>query len=256
MSSYRKPTEKESARLDAARKKTQEGIAGEKDIFSKMSTTAAKAARDDVKAGLKMRESVPASAREGEAYEQAGYKKGGKVMKKKMKRFEEGGYTGDDEIVKYRMGMIDAKGNDLTKSKKETVEDNDPYGATKKETSADLDPYNAASKSSTSETPKNAAPKATPKAEPKFTPLTNKDEEGNKLPTDVKKPHIAIPKNAAGMQQYRSDAESPIGKLFRAMTGSKSQRTTAAEKKMKSGGKVKSASARADGCAIRGKTRA
>jgi hypothetical protein len=79
MSNYRKPTEKESARLDAARKKTQEGIAGEKDIFSKVSTTAAKAARDDVKAGLKMRESVPAAAREGEAYDQAGYKMGGSV---------------------------------------------------------------------------------------------------------------------------------------------------------------------------------
>ena len=41
--------------------------------------TMAKAARDDVKSGLKMRESVPAMAREGEAYEQAGYKKGGSV---------------------------------------------------------------------------------------------------------------------------------------------------------------------------------
>ena len=30
MSSYRKPTEKEASKLDAARKKTQEGIAGEK----------------------------------------------------------------------------------------------------------------------------------------------------------------------------------------------------------------------------------
>jgi hypothetical protein len=79
MPNYRKPTEKEAAKLDAARKKTQEGIEGEKDIFSKVSTTAAKAARDDVKAGLKMRESVPASAREGEAYEQAGYKMGGSV---------------------------------------------------------------------------------------------------------------------------------------------------------------------------------
>lgn len=28
---------------------------------------------------------------------------------------ETGGYTGDDPIVKYRMGMIDAQGNDLTK---------------------------------------------------------------------------------------------------------------------------------------------
>ena len=37
-------------------------------------------------------------------------------MAKKTKRFNEGGvYTGDDPIVKYRMGMIDAKGNDLTK---------------------------------------------------------------------------------------------------------------------------------------------
>ena len=90
MPNYRKPTEKEASKLDAARKKTQEGIEGEKDIFSRVSTTAAKAARDDVKAGLKMRESVPASAREGEAYEQAGYKKGGKVMKK-MKKYEDGG---------------------------------------------------------------------------------------------------------------------------------------------------------------------
>jgi len=79
MPSYKKPTEKESAKLDAARKKVQEGIEGEKDIFSKVSTIAAKSARDDVKAGLKMRESVPAAAREGEAYEQAGYKKGGSV---------------------------------------------------------------------------------------------------------------------------------------------------------------------------------
>ena len=39
-------------------------------------------------------------------------------MAKKMKRFDEGGYTGDDPIVKYRMGMIDAKGNDLTKKVK------------------------------------------------------------------------------------------------------------------------------------------
>jgi hypothetical protein len=79
MPNYRKPTEKEAAKLDAARKKTQEGIAGEKDIFSKAMPTMAKSARDDVKAGLKMRDSVPASAREGEAYEQAGFKMGGKV---------------------------------------------------------------------------------------------------------------------------------------------------------------------------------
>ena len=79
MPSYKKPTEKETAKLDAASKKTQEGIEGEKDMLSKVSTTAAKSARDDVRAGLKMQESVPAAAREGEAYQQAGYKKGGSV---------------------------------------------------------------------------------------------------------------------------------------------------------------------------------
>jgi hypothetical protein len=41
MANYRKPTEKESAKLDSARKKVQEGIEGEKDIFSKMMPTMA-----------------------------------------------------------------------------------------------------------------------------------------------------------------------------------------------------------------------
>jgi hypothetical protein len=56
-----------------------EGIMGEKDIFSRMMPTMAKAARDDIRAAKAMRESVPASAREGEAYQDAGYKSGGSV---------------------------------------------------------------------------------------------------------------------------------------------------------------------------------
>ena len=79
MDTYRKPTEKESAKLDSARKKVQEGISSEKDFFSKYSTTMAKGARDDIKAGMKMRESVSEKAREGEAYQNAGYKHGGSV---------------------------------------------------------------------------------------------------------------------------------------------------------------------------------
>ena len=39
------------------------------------------------------------------------YKKGGKA---KVKKFADGGYTGDDPIVKYRMGMTDAAGNPTT----------------------------------------------------------------------------------------------------------------------------------------------
>jgi len=59
----------------------QKGIEGEKDILSKISTTMAKSARDDIRAAKKMRESVPEAAREYEAYQGAGYKKGGKVKK-------------------------------------------------------------------------------------------------------------------------------------------------------------------------------
>ncbi len=79
MRSYRQPTEKEAKKLEEARKKTVEGIEGEKDFLSKISTTMAKSARDDIKTGKAMRESVPAAAREGEAYNQAGFRTGGKV---------------------------------------------------------------------------------------------------------------------------------------------------------------------------------
>jgi len=177
----------------------------------------------------------------------------------KTKRYESGGLSAaqkewlggadqSDPIIMARMrsAVPDAPS-------KETVEDNDPYGVTKRETSSDLDPYGAASKKPTAV--ERTVVKTKVSSPSKFTPLTNKDEEGNKLPTDVKKPHIAIPKNAAGMQQFRSDAESPIGRLFKSMTESKSQRTKAAEKPMKKGGSVSSASKRADGCAMKGKTR-
>jgi rubrerythrin len=79
MATYRKPTEKETEKLNKSRQKMIEGIEGEKDIFSKMMPTMAKAARDDIRAAKAMRESVPASAREGEAYQNAGYKSGGSV---------------------------------------------------------------------------------------------------------------------------------------------------------------------------------
>jgi len=72
MRNYRQPTEKEAKKLEEARKKTVEGIEGEKDLLSKISTTMAKSARDEIRAGKAMRESVPAAAREGEAYNQAG----------------------------------------------------------------------------------------------------------------------------------------------------------------------------------------
>lgn len=79
MRGIRKPTEKEVAKLEQSRQLMQKGIEGERDILSKFSTTLAKSARDDMKEAKRMRESVPESAREYEAYQQAGYKAGGMV---------------------------------------------------------------------------------------------------------------------------------------------------------------------------------
>jgi hypothetical protein len=76
---YRKPTDKELGKMETARNLTQRGIEGQKDFLSKISTTMAKSARDDEKRGRHMFESVPAAAREYEAYNQAGYAKGGSV---------------------------------------------------------------------------------------------------------------------------------------------------------------------------------
>jgi hypothetical protein len=78
---YRKPTEKETAKLDKSRDMMVEGIQEEKKLINRLMPTMGKAARDQQKAATKMRESVSPAAREYEAYNDAGYKKGGKVKK-------------------------------------------------------------------------------------------------------------------------------------------------------------------------------
>ena len=76
---YRTPTAEETAKMDKSREMMQKGIEGEKDFMSKISTTMAKSARDEQRAAKKLRESVSPAAREGGAYNRAGYAKGGKV---------------------------------------------------------------------------------------------------------------------------------------------------------------------------------
>lgn len=74
---YRTPTAEETAKLDKSREMMQKGIEGEKGLLPKISPTMAKSARDEQREARKMRESVSPAAREGEAYNQAGYSKGG-----------------------------------------------------------------------------------------------------------------------------------------------------------------------------------
>lgn len=93
----RVPTDKEREKLERSRQLMQSGIMGEKDFLSRILPTSAKAARDEMKQAEKLRESVPMSAREGEAYEQAGYKKGGKT-----KAYKNGGYVRSADGVAQR----------------------------------------------------------------------------------------------------------------------------------------------------------
>jgi hypothetical protein len=79
VANYRTPSAKEAEKLDRARSMMQRGIAGERDPMARVMPTMAKSARDDMRAAKAMRESVSEAAREGEAYNQAGYAKGGKV---------------------------------------------------------------------------------------------------------------------------------------------------------------------------------
>lgn len=88
MPDYRKTTEKERRTLELSRDLMQQGIEGEKDILARVSPTMAKSARDDMSRAKALRNSVSKAAREGEAYDYAGYKKGGKATK-----YAKGGYV-------------------------------------------------------------------------------------------------------------------------------------------------------------------
>ena len=78
---YRQPTTAEKAKLDKSRAMMVEGIKEEKDPINRLMPTMSKAARDQQKSATALRESVSEKAREGEAYNDAGYKKGGKIKK-------------------------------------------------------------------------------------------------------------------------------------------------------------------------------
>lgn len=79
MRSYRTTTAKEAERLEESRQMMRRGIEDEGSFLSRISPTMAKSARDDIREAKRMRAAVPEAAREGEAYNQAGYKCGGKV---------------------------------------------------------------------------------------------------------------------------------------------------------------------------------
>lgn len=165
-----------------------------------------------------------------------------------MKRFAEGGFSKEQEEW---LGGADRTDPYILARMRAAVPDEVLSMKSQEQVQDEQEGYESAARNPKSIEKTVVKTKVTPSS--KFTSLSNKDEEGNALPTDVKKPYIAIPKNAAGMQKYRSDGVSPIERLYKSLTESKSQRSKAAG--LKSGGSVSSASKRADGIAQKGKTR-
>lgn len=185
------------------------------------------------------------------------YKKGGKVMKKKMKKYEDGG-----EIeFETKQGKNSSIGDDVRERAMKAISE----GGQK------------------TETPKVSAPKvkASPKKETKLSmpDYSNEDLDRmgmnedlksfkkanmNDMPENLRAPsykapsvvkmvskEVTKPTPRSPSQMIKEESEYAMkpnlqskGERLMKMFG------------MKAGGKVKSASARADGCAIRGKTRA
>jgi len=152
-------------------------------------------------------------------------------MKKKMKRFESGGSI--DEGVRARAmksveGLEGIKGSDIED------ESGASKGSIKRNEYGDL--YDSEMK---------AAPKAAPKATPK---AASKPYSPKSLPESDRE------ENSAFMRQFRKD-EAAAKKSSFASKPSAFAGKTSSFKKMASGGKVSSASSRADGCATKGKTK-
>lgn len=214
-----------------------------------------------------------------------------------MRKFAEGGFSaaqeewlgGADRTDPYILArMRSAVPNSVAK---ETIADNDPYGAANKETSADLDPYGAASKAPVTKTVSQSKvsvtkPKSTWEGNDKIpampdtprkleTPAENKARMEKRIkeqglmeahPEDFILPGASIARNIVkkGLSKLLSkDLKTYTPGEIEAMTPKLGRerlklgmKKGGSVNKMSSGGKVRSASSRADGCAIRGKTRA
>ncbi len=108
---YRESTEEERDKLQKSRDMMVEAIQQEKSLINRMMPTMGKAARDEMRAAKALRESVPYRAREYEAYNEAGYKKGGKVSSASKRA------DGIAQRGKTRGTMVMCKGG-MTKGKK------------------------------------------------------------------------------------------------------------------------------------------
>jgi len=182
-------------------------------------------------------------------------------MKKKMKRFDEGGYTGDDPIVKYRMGITDKP--------KDEYKDNAPY----KSDDQGVSPAPLRQSALFTKTGKNEAISEDTRA--RAMKFVEKSDEAKKevkpRSTTTARKVVAKAKESLPLPDYSNEdldrmgmnedlkpAPAPMAAKKKPYIDIPARSNIGLRqfKTMASGGKVKSASARADGCAVRGKTRA
>jgi len=147
------------------------------------------------------------------------FKKGGKV--KKMRKFEEGGEIQFETMRGRNPNIIDEDTRIRAMDYAQMMQEPMPEIETK-------------------EAPK-AKPKAKPKKEVVYSPKSQPESDREE--------------NSAFMRQFRKDEAAAKKSPFGGKTSSFAGKTSAF-KKMAKGGSVSSASKRADGCAIRGKTKA
>jgi hypothetical protein len=198
-------------------------------------------------------------------------------MKKKMRKFAEGGFSsaqeewlgGADRTDPYILARMRSAVPDEAKP---TSRDFDAIDSDMVAPSRNLEPNKPVTKTVT-KTSVTATPKAAPNVTPKpvaETPeeykarmedLSKKQALENVSPEDYFPNPVGLVKNLVkrGLKTYTPDAmklltREPL-KLGREMP-KLTMKKGGSVKKMASGGKVKSASSRADGCAVRGKTRA
>ena len=206
-------------------------------------------------------------------------------MKKKMRKFAEGGFSDAQEEWLTRGGQSPDRTDPYILARMRSAVPDEPAPTSRDFDAIDpdmvapsrnLEPNKPVTKTVT-KTSVTATPKVVPKAAPNVTPkpatetpeeykarmedLSKKQALENVSPEDYFPNPVGLVKNLVkrGLKTYTPDAmklltKEPL-KLGRPVPrlGMKKGGTV---KKMASGGKVKSASSRADGCAVRGKTKA
>jgi len=170
------------------------------------------------------------------------YKKGGKIMSKKTKKYEEGG----------EVEFETARGQN--KNIGDDVRARAMAAMSKKDSEEPAVPKKVAAKL----TPKAEAPKEEPKAAPKSKESAFKDSSSSfkDSSSSFKGTPSSFKNSSAALKDAASSFKEKPSSFKDSSSSFKGNAFKNAKSSFKSGGKVSSASKRADGCAIRGKTRA